>query len=288
MRTLSASWRIMRPKQWTKNVLVLAAPLAAGDLFRLSVAAQTALAFLAFCCVSSAVYCFNDVADREVDRLHPTKNRRPVAAEEISVPAALALGSVLGVVGLALAWLGGWQLLALLASYVAMQVAYAWWLKNEPVFDIIVIAVGFIMRAVAGGLAAELPISQWFLLVTGFGSLFIVAGKRYSELHALGSGSGTRRSLTRYTATYLRFVWSMAAAGAVMSYALWAFEVTPQHGVPWREISIAPFLMGLLRYAVDIDAGTAAEPEDIVLADGTLQVLGLAWLVSVSLGVLGA
>ena len=278
----------MRPKQWTKNVLVLAAPLAAGDLFRASVAGQTAVAFVAFCCVSSAVYCLNDVADREADRLHPRKSRRPVAAGEISVPAALALGAVLAVAGLALAWLGGWQLLALLAGYLALQVAYAGGLKHEPVLDIIIVAMGFLMRAVAGGIAAGLPISQWFLLVTGFGSLFIVAGKRYSELQTLGNAAGTRRSLVRYTATYLRFVWSMAAAGTVMSYALWAFQVAPRHGIPWHTISIAPFVVGLLRYAVDIDAGTAAEPEDIVLADHMLQALGVLWLVAVSLGVLGA
>lgn len=277
----------MRPKQWTKNVLVLAAPLAAADLDRPGVAGPTALAFLAFCLVSSAVYCFNDVADREADRLHPRKMRRPVAAGEVSVGAALALGSVLGVAGMLVAWPAGVPLVVLLGVYAALQLGYSAGLKHEPVFDIVIVAMGFMLRAVAGGVAAQLPISQWFLLVTGFGSLFIVAGKRYSELHTLGIDAGTRRSLARYTATYLRFVWSMAAAGTVMSYALWAFEVSPQHGVPWQTISIAPFVMGLLRYAVDIDAGTAAEPEDIVLADRVLEALGVVWLVAVLLGVLG-
>lgn len=275
----------MRPKQWTKNVLVLAAPLAAADLDRPEVAGPTALAFVAFCLVSSAIYCFNDVADREADRLHPRKARRPVAAGEISVPAALGLGSALAVVGLLVAWAGGVPLLVLLGVYLALQLGYTAGLKHEPVFDIVVVAIGFMLRAVAGGVAAQLPISQWFLLVTGFGSLFIVAGKRYSELHTLGTDAGTRRSLARYTATYLRFVWSMAAAGTVMSYALWAFEVSPHHGVPWQTISIAPFVMGLMRYAVDIDAGTAAEPEDIVLADHVLQALGALWLAAVLVGV---
>ena len=131
-----------------------------------------------------------------------------------------------------------------------------------------------------------MPLSQWFLLVSGFGSLFIVAGKRYSELHTLGSESGTRRSLVRYTDTYLRFVWSTAAGATVISYSLWAFEQAPDTGVPWHTISIAPFVMGLLRYAVDVDAGTASEPEDIVFRDRVLQLIGLAWLVTVCLGVL--
>ena len=152
--------------------------------------------------------------------------------------------------------------------------------------DISIVAAGFLMRAVAGGIAADLPLSQWFLLVSGFGSLFIVAGKRYSELHTLGSESGTRRSLVRYTDTYLRFVWSTAAGATVISYSLWAFEQAPDSGIPWHTISIAPFVMALLRYAVDVDAGTAAEPEDIVFRDRVLQLIGVAWLVTVCVGVL--
>ena len=154
--------------------------------------------------------------------------------------------------------------------------------------DISIVAAGFLMRAVAGGIAADIPLSQWFLLVSGFGSLFIVAGKRYSELHTLGSESGTRRSLVRYTDTYLRFVWSTAAGATVISYSLWAFEQAPDSGISWHTISIAPFVMGLLRYAVDVDAGTASEPEDIVFRDRVLQLIGVAWLVTVCLGVLSA
>ena len=171
-------------------------------------------------------------------------------------------------------------------AYLGLQLLYALWLKHEPVLDISIVAAGFLMRAVAGGIAADLPLSQWFLLVSGFGSLFIVAGKRYSELHTLGSESGTRRSLVRYTDTYLRFVWSIAAGATVISYSLWAFEQAPDSGIPWHTISIAPFVMGMLRYAVDVDAGTASEPEDIVFRDRVLQLIGVAWLVTVCLGVL--
>jgi len=114
----------------------------------------------------------------------------------------------------------------------------------------------------------------------------MVAGKRYSELHTLGSEAGTRRSLIRYTDTYLRFVWGIAATSTALSYCLWAFE-QPTSGVPWQSISIVPFVLGLLRYAVDIDAGQAAEPEDIILGDRGLQAIGAAWILLVSLGVLG-
>ena len=277
----------MRPKQWTKNLLVVAAPLAAGDLGDPGVLGPTVLAFVAFCAASSAVYLVNDCADLEGDRLHPRKRLRPIAAGELSVRAALVVAAALVVGSIALAFAARWEFVVLLVSYIAVMVLYSLWLKHEPVLDLALVAGGFLMRAVAGGLAADIPISDSFLLVAGFGSLFIVAGKRYSELHTLGSEAGTRRSLVRYTDTYLRFVWSIAAAVTITAYCLWAFENSSPTGVPWHTLSIVPFVVGLLRYAVDIDAGEAAEPEDIVWGDRLLQGVGVVWLVVLSLGVLG-
>jgi decaprenyl-phosphate phosphoribosyltransferase len=277
----------MRPRQWVKNLLVVAAPLAAGALGDPAVAIPTALAFVAFCAASSAIYALNDSVDAETDRQHPTKRNRPIAAGVLTESEGRLLAIALAVVALVTGALASWAFVVLLVSYLVLQVAYTYWLKHEPVLDIVVVSSGFLLRAVGGGLAANIPISQWFLLVAGFGSLFMVSGKRYSELHTLGSEAGTRRSLVRYTPTYLRFVWSMAAAGTAMSYSLWAFEMGDQTTVAWRAISIAPFVIGLLRYAVDIDAGTAAEPEDIVFADRSLQLIGLSWLLLFALGVLG-
>jgi len=280
--------RAVRPRQWVKNLLVVAAPLAAGEVSDRDVVAATLLALVSFCLAASAVYLVNDTADRAVDRLHPTKRLRPIASGALPVPVALAAAAVLAGLAVAVGWWADPQLAVLVAAYLALQVLYAFWLKHEPVLDISIVAAGFLMRAVAGGLAADLPLSQWFLLVSGFGSLFIVAGKRYSELHTLGGDAGTRRSLVRYTDSYLRFAWSTAAGATVISYSLWAFEQAPDSGVPWHTISIAPFLIGLLRYAVDVDAGTAAEPEDIVFRDRVLQLIGVAWLVTVCLGVLSS
>jgi decaprenyl-phosphate phosphoribosyltransferase len=280
--------RAARPRQWVKNLLVVAAPLAAGEVGDGDVVAATLLALVSFCLAASAVYLVNDTADRELDRLHPTKRLRPIASGELSVPVALVAAGVLAASAVAVGWLADPQLAVLVAAYLGLQVLYTVRLKHEPVLDISIVAAGFLMRAVAGGIAADLPLSQWFLLVSGFGSLFIVAGKRYSELHTLGSESGTRRSLVRYTDTYLRFVWSIAAGATVISYSLWAFEQAPGSGIPWHTISIAPFVMGLLRYAVDVDAGTASEPEDIVFRDRVLQLIGVAWLVTVCVGVLSA
>src|SRR3954468_20817552 len=280
--------RAVRPRQWVKNLLVVAAPLAARELGGRDVLVATLLALVSFCAAASAVYLINDTADRDFDRLHPTKRMRPIASGALPVRVALGAAAVLVVGAVLVGWLAAPGLAVLVAAYVVMQVLYAVRLKHEPVLDISIVAAGFLMRAVAGGIAADLPLSQWFLLVSGFGSLFIVAGKRYSELHTLGSEAGTRKSLVGYTDTYLRFVWSTAAGATVISYSLWAFEQEADSGIPWHTISIAPFLMGLLRYAVDVDAGPAAEPEDIVLRDRVFQLIGLAWLVTVCIGVLTA
>jgi decaprenyl-phosphate phosphoribosyltransferase len=285
---IAAVVRSLRPRQWTKNLLVAAAPLAAGKLFESPVWWQTLVAFVAFCALSGAVYLVNDVVDVESDRAHPRKRDRPIAAGELSARTALAVAAVLGLAALLAGTAVDWHLGVLLVTYVLLQAAYSLWLKHEPVLDLAVVSVGFLMRAVSGGLAASLPLSDFFLMVAGFGSLFMVAGKRYSELHTLGSEAGTRRSLIRYTDTYLRFVWSIAATSTALAYCLWAFEQSRGAGVPWQSISIVPFVLGLLRYAVDIDAGEAAEPEDIILGDRGLQAIGLVWFVLVVLGVLGA
>jgi decaprenyl-phosphate phosphoribosyltransferase len=283
--TGAALVRAVRPRQWVKNLLVVAAPLAAGQLAERDVAVNTLLAVLAFCCASGAVYLVNDVADVEADRMHPTKRLRPLASGEITETTAFAAAGVLALLALGVAALTGLPLVLLVAGYLVLQVAYAYSFKHQQVLDICVVASGFLIRAVAGGLASDLPISEWFLLVAGFGSLFIVAGKRYSELQTLGHEGGTRRALTAYTPSYLRFIWSVAAGCTIMAYSLWAFEQRHGTGVAWHALSIAPFVVGVMRYAVDVDAGRAGEPEDIIWRDRTLQVVGAVWLVLVCLGV---
>lgn len=277
----------MRPRQWTKNVLVVAAPAAAGLLLEPDVLVPVLIAFVSFCAVSSSVYLVNDIADREVDRLHPVKARRPIASGELGVRPAAVLAGVLAVVGIATALLAGWELTLLVAGYLAMQVAYNVRLKHEPVVDLAVVSLGFLLRAVAGGVAADVELSRWFLMVAGFGSLFVVAAKRYSELTTLGAASGTRRSLMRYSESYLRFVWSMAAAATLMAYSLWAFETgSDDPGANWKAISVVPFALGLLRYSVDVDNAAAADPEVLVFGDRVLHLVGLVWIGTLTLGVL--
>jgi decaprenyl-phosphate phosphoribosyltransferase len=288
---IPAAVRAMRPKQWVKNVLVATAPLAAGRLLEAPVLAGVGLAFVAFCLVSAAVYLVNDVRDVEEDRLHPRKRFRPIAAGELRPTTALVLAAVTGVAGLVLAFAVTMPLGITLVVYVAIQMLYSTFLKHLPVVDLAVVASGFLLRAIAGGVATEILLSQWFLLVAAFGSFFMVAGKRYSEMKAIGGEAGTRRTLTRYSESYLRFTWMLAAVMVLISYSLWAFENRADGadpallGVPWTAISIAPFTLGLLQYALEVDAGNAGEPEDVVLHDHVLQGIGVIWLVVISVGV---
>jgi decaprenyl-phosphate phosphoribosyltransferase len=280
--------RTMRPRQWLKNVLVLAAPLAAGTIADPQVLGPTLLAFALFCLAASGIYLLNDVHDVAEDRRHPRKRFRPVAAGIVPVPVAVAAGIVLLVGALVAAvLLGRPQLAGVLAAYVVISLAYSYFLKDQPVIDLAVVASGFLLRGVAGGAAAGIPLSQWFLLVAAFGALFMVAGKRYGELVAVGEVAGTRKSLAEYSASYLRFVWSLSAGVACTAYSLWAFELRAANdGFPWETASIAPFVLGLLRYAVDVDRGEAGAPEEVVLGDRVLLGLGVAWAALVVAGVL--
>ena len=282
-----ATVRAVRPRQWVKNLLVLAAPLAAGKLFEPAILTGAALAFVAFCLVSASVYLVNDVRDVEEDRLHPTKRFRPIAAGELKPATALALAVVLGACGLALGFFVSMPLGITMLVYISLQLLYSAYLKHLPVVDLAMVASAFLLRAIAGGVATGIPLSQWFLLVAAFGSFFMVSGKRYSEMKALGGEAGTRRSLTRYSESYLRFAWMLAAVMVLISYSLWAFENggNGAWGIPWTAISIAPFTLGLLQYALEVDAGTAGEPEEVVLHDRVLQGLGLVWLVVISIAV---
>ena len=267
----------MRPRQWVKNVLVAAAPLAAlgtdVHYHYATVLGQVAIAFVVFCLAASSVYLVNDVRDVEADREHPTKRFRPIAAGVVPEWLAYTLAAVLGVASLALSWWLTPNLALVMAVYIGIQLAYCFGLKHQAVIDICIVSSAFLIRAIAGGAAASIHLSQWFLLMMAFGSLFMVAGKRYAELQlAERTGAKIRKSLESYTSTYLRFVWTMSATAVVVCYGLWAFDREHGHG-SWFAVSMVPFTIAILRYAVDVDGGLAGEPEDIALRDRVLQVL---------------
>jgi decaprenyl-phosphate phosphoribosyltransferase len=281
--------KAIRPRQWVKNVLVLAAPLAAlGGPVRYDYAevlTKVSVAFVVFCLAASSIYLINDVRDVDADREHPTKRFRPIAAGVVPEWLAYTLAAVLGVTSLAISWWLTPNLALVMAVYLAMQLGYCFGLKHQAVMDICIVSSAYLLRAIAGGVATKIPLSQWFFLIVAFGSLFMVAGKRYAELQlAERTGAKIRKALESYTSTYLRFVWTMSATAFVVCYGLWAFE-RDRHSGSWFAVSMVPLTIAVLRYAVDVDGGLAGEPEDIALRDRVLQLLALAWIATVGAAV---
>ncbi|WP_239154240.1 decaprenyl-phosphate phosphoribosyltransferase [Amycolatopsis sp. FDAARGOS 1241] len=276
-----------RPKQWVKNVLVFAAPFFAFSKAtnRTELVIDAVIAFVAFSLTASSVYLINDAVDVDADRAHPTKRNRPIAAGIVPVPVAYGAAVVFLLAGLAVSFTASWHLAVVLAVYEAVQLGYCFGLKHQPVVDLAIVGSGFLMRSIAGGVAGGIAMSQWFLLVTAFGSLFMVAGKRYAEIMLFErTGAKIRSSLKKYSASYLRFVWATSAAILIMSYCLWAFEIRQaEHDSLWAVVSMVPFVIAVLRYAVDVDGGNAGAPDEIALRDRVLQVLGLTWVVTLFL-----
>jgi decaprenyl-phosphate phosphoribosyltransferase len=271
-----------------KNVLVFAAPGAAGVLGHPGAFLRALAAFGIFCVTASGTYFVNDALDHAADRLHPTKRHRPVASGVVPVNVALGVGVALLVAGILLAFLVKGQLALVMAIYVGIQFAYSFWLKDEAIVDLAAVASGFVLRAIAGGVAAGVVLSNWFLIVASFGSLFMVAGKRHAEHLDLGeSREEHRATLGQYSLPFLRYVRSVASAVAIAGYCVWAFEkaAAAGHGAIWFQLSIAPFVIAILRYALLLDAGQGGAPEEIVLGDRPLEVMGVAWIFLFALGV---
>jgi decaprenyl-phosphate phosphoribosyltransferase len=277
--------RACRPRQWIKNVLVLAAPTAAGVLTKAEAILDVAIAFGAFCLVASGTYLINDARDAHADRAHPRKRHRPVAAGTVSARLAAATGAACLVAGTAAAFLtGSWHLAAVIGAYVALTTAYSLVLKHLPILDLVSVAGGFVLRAVAGAAAVDVAVSSWFLIVATLGSLFMVAGKREAELRNGGRGE-SRATLQLYTREFLWYVRATSSGALLVSYCLWAFD---QHVGLSRlafGLSIVPFSVGILRYAMLVDAGSGEEPEETVLSDRLLFLSGVTLAGCLAVGV---
>jgi decaprenyl-phosphate phosphoribosyltransferase len=285
---------LARPRQWVKNLLVFVAPGAAGVLSHPSAFWHALGAFGIFCLAASGTYCLNDAIDAESDRRHPSKRYRPVASGVVAVPLALSVGVALLIVSTLLAgWLAGWHLALVMAIYAMVNLAYSLGIKNEPILDLGAISAGFILRAIAGGVATGVALSDWFLIVASFGSLLIVTGKRSGEQRLLAEHEADQRSirptLGSYTPTFLRSIRTMSAAVTLTAYCLWAFEravqIHPGHHPIWFQLTIIPVTLGLLHIVRIFDSGEGADPEALALRDHRLQVYGLVWVVLFAIGV---
>jgi len=272
--------RAMRPRQWLKNILVFAAPGAAGVLDTPSDLVATLIAFVAFCLAASGIYVWNDLGDLEADRAHPTKRDRPIAAGLVPLRVARTMGVLLPIAALGVAAATGrWQTVAIVAVYIALTLSYTFWLKEVAIIDLLAVASGFVLRAAGGAVAVDVPMSRWFVLCVTFGSLFIVVGKRYAELQELGAGSGTRITLDTYTPGFLRMLLSVSLGGALISYCVWAFETAIGQDFPFYELSIVPMIAALFRYLLVLERGEGSAPEEVFASDRVLQLAGLVWVI---------
>lgn len=285
--------RALRPRQWIKNLLVFMAPAAAGVLTHLSPFLHALGVFGIFCTVASGTYLVNDALDAEADRRHPKKRHRPVASGAISEPTAITLGLSLAAVGLAGSWLlAGWQLFLVMAAYVAIPaLGYSLWLKREPVIEMGVVASGFVIRAIAGGVGTHVPLSNWFLVVTSLGALFVVAGKRAAEFQHLGEDRGAHRAvLSQYSRTFLQATLVLSASVTVTAYCLWAFDrsgLSSHRGehLVLIELTVAPVVLGVLHVLWLLLEGKGGAPEELAIHDRQLQILGLLWVACLAIGI---
>jgi len=276
----------MRPRQWLKNLLVFGAPAAAGMLFQPRALVDATLAFIAFTLAASGTYLINDTIDAPADRLHPTKRHRPIAAGILSSRVAVA-GSLLLFAAslLPTAMIGRPDFTGVLLTYIVMSVSYSLWLKQIAVVDLVVVAAGFGLRAVGGAFAIDVPLSQWFLIVSFFGALFVVAGKRFGEQRSLGADAANHRAtLSEYADVYTQHVMTLSSGITLVGYGMWAHD----HGFladSWFLASLMFLVMTLLRFALLVHAGESDDPVEIVWSDQPLRVLTLVFLALVVVGI---
>jgi 4-hydroxybenzoate polyprenyltransferase len=274
----------LRPHQWTKNLVVLAALVFSKHLFDVDAVARAAVAFLAFCALAGAVYVVNDLVDRDRDRLHPAKRARPIASGALPVPAARAAAAALLSAGLlAAAALGGGFLLSAL-GYLGLNLAYSFGLKDVVILDVLAIAIGFVLRAVAGALAIQVAFSDWLLVCTILLALFLALAKRRHELVTLPDAVLHRAILAEYSPYLLDQMIAVVTASCLTAYAF--YTLAPETVVKYRTDRLAltiPFVIyGIFRYLYLVHRKEqGGSPSDVLLADWPLLLAVALWAASV-------
>lgn len=289
----SAYLRALRPRQWTKNLIVFAAPLFAFSLNASSLLGGL-LAFALFCCASSSFYLINDILDVESDRRHPVKCKRPIAAGLVPIPVAIMMA--LGLLGTALllGWLRAPSLGLAILGYALLQVAYNLKLKHKVIVDVIAIATGFILRAWGGAGSTGIVLSPWFIMCTAMLALFLGIEKRKAELRLSEiKGSKSRKVLERYSLPLLSRMESVVTNGTILTYALWSSgPAVNGASTPWMMLTLPFVLYGVFRYQLLSDpeeigrrsagaeqGGKTERPEEILLGDRPLLINVLGWIV---------
>ena len=271
--------RTARPRQWPKNLLVFAAPLAGASLGRRDGLGYALVAAIAFGCASVAVYFVNDVADAERDRRHPRKRFRPVASGDLPKSHAIAIGAVCAAAGLAGGALISEPLLtACVGAYLTLSFLYSWVLKHIPVVEVLFVASGFLLRVLGGAAATHVPPSGWFLLVCSLGAFGVAIAKRYSELTNLGPEAVRHRPAMRfYRPAALRFSQIAVGAAMIAAYLAWAASEHAEART-WHLASALPLAAALARFAFLTGRRTSAPVEDLLMRDGLMLACELSWL----------
>jgi decaprenyl-phosphate phosphoribosyltransferase len=269
--------RAVRVRQWTKNLLVFAAPAAAGVRATAQSVTPLVVTYVVFCLLAAGTYLANDVHDAEGDRLHPVKRQRPIASGALTPRDALIAAGLSVACGLALAATVNLGTFAAASAYVALNAAYTLWLRSIAVVELVAIAGAFVLRGIAGATAANIAASRTFIAVVAVGALFVVAGKRYADFLDR-SARLSRAVLDRYSRTSLRLVLLVACAATLWTYYVWALSGVHGRIAEACEPTVIPFTLLLLRYAVIACRGGGGAPEHVLFADRLLQVLGLTWL----------
>ena len=256
--------KALRVKQWSKNSLVAAAPLAAGHIFASQTIFKTLAAFFAFCAIASASYIINDLRDIEIDRKNPAKSTRPIASGAVTQSAAMVLLFLSLVAGIVISLFLPIAFQIAIAAYFFMTLAYSLGLKHQPVLELIIVSSGFALRAIGGATATHTPSSKWFLMVSVFAPLVIVTTKRISEKNNVDH-QDLRPVLQQYSNSFLTFVLTVAAGVSLTSYSLWAFSLVEVH--PYAQLSLIFICIQLFRYVWLSESGKGEVPEDLLFKD---------------------
>jgi 4-hydroxybenzoate polyprenyltransferase len=290
LRHLRYVLKAVRPRQWTKNGIVFMAfvfsvnqywqpdDISSWDHLLL----QATLTAIAFCAVAGAGYLVNDARDVDSDRLHPTKRNRPIASGNLSVKAALVWAAVLIVAGLALSFAVDWRTGAVVAGYICLQGVYTTVLKYEVILDVMAISAGFVLRALAGAYAVDVPTSPWLYVVTALGALFLAITKRRAEVALLAEGARSHRSvLALYTPAFLDQMTAMVTASTVIAYALYTFtaESLPENHLMMLTIPFVAY--GVFRYLfLSLTRNEGGSPEEVLLKDVPIILSILGWVIT--------
>jgi 4-hydroxybenzoate polyprenyltransferase len=276
----------LRPKQWIKNLVIFAGLVFDGQLTRLNPFLTVLAAFILFCLVSGITYTINDLLDVEADRNHPKKNQRPIASGRLPNRQAIILVAILAVLTFPLAFLLNPLFGAICTGYTLLMLAYSKWLKQTMLIDVMVIALGFVIRVVAGVVVITVEFfSPWLLILTTFLALYLGFGKRLSELKLLEKSAGEHRKvLDGYTLPLLNQYMSIITSAILITYVLYTFNAHPNQNHYVMMFTIPMVLYGIFRYMYILQTSTdAANPEEVLLNDRPLQLSIVLWALSVFL-----